>query len=408
MRFTLATVVAALPFLVGAMPTPDASVHIPISKRSTIVDREGVIVKEKLVAHLNHVKAKYQRGFEAYERNTGKPHALVAGRNIKRAQGTEKLTDDESELWYGSISVGTPAKTYTVDFDTGSSDLFLPGPSCGSTCSGHTKYDPSSSSTSKSTGKSFSLAYGDGSTVSGTQYTDTVSIAGLTATGQRLGAAKTYSSGFESSEFPADGLLGMAFQSISDYNASPVFQSLVSQGETSSSVFGFKLTSSDAGLTVGGVDSSAYTGSFHYTPVTQEGYWQVTADSINGGGSEVLTNVDAIVDSGTTLIVGPPSDVEDFYSQIGGKDASSTVGDGYYTFPCSNIPDVSVSIGGATFDIASTFNLGKVSSGSSQCVGGIVGQDIGTDFWILGDVFMSNVYTEFDYGNSRLGFAKLA
>ena len=66
-----------------------------------------------------------------------------------------------------------------VDFDTGSSDLFLPGPSCGSTCSGHTIYDPSSSSTSKSLGKSFSLAYGDGSTVSGTQYTDKVSIAGI-------------------------------------------------------------------------------------------------------------------------------------------------------------------------------------------------------------------------------------
>ena len=67
-----------------------------------------------------------------------------------------------------------------VDFDTGSSDLFLPGPDCGSTCSGHTTYDPSSSSTSKDVGKSFSLAYGDGSTVSGEQYTDTVSIAGLT------------------------------------------------------------------------------------------------------------------------------------------------------------------------------------------------------------------------------------
>lgn len=69
---------------------------------------------------------------------------------------------------------------FSVDFDTGSSDLFLPGPNCGSTCSGHTKYDPSKSSASKSVGQSFSLQYGDGSTVSGEQYTDTVSIAGLT------------------------------------------------------------------------------------------------------------------------------------------------------------------------------------------------------------------------------------
>lgn len=67
-----------------------------------------------------------------------------------------------------------------MDFDTGSSDLFLPGSTCGSTCSGHTLYNPSSSSTAKNVGKTFSLAYGDGSTVSGEQYTDVVTLAGLT------------------------------------------------------------------------------------------------------------------------------------------------------------------------------------------------------------------------------------
>ena len=55
-----------------------------------------------------------------------------------RATGANALTDDNSQLWYGTISVGTPAKTFTgklscthfqrtrvpffltVDFDTGS------------------------------------------------------------------------------------------------------------------------------------------------------------------------------------------------------------------------------------------------------------------------------------------------
>jgi cathepsin D len=69
---------------------------------------------------------------------------------------------------------------WSVDFDTGSSDLFLPASTCGTTCSGHTKYNPSSSSTAVALGKSFTLSYGDGSSVSGKQYTDTVTIAGLT------------------------------------------------------------------------------------------------------------------------------------------------------------------------------------------------------------------------------------
>ena len=67
-----------------------------------------------------------------------------------------------------------------MDFDTGSSDLFVPSVLCGDSCSGHELYNPNASSTSQDLKKTFALAYGDGSTVSGEQYTDVVSIAGLT------------------------------------------------------------------------------------------------------------------------------------------------------------------------------------------------------------------------------------
>jgi cathepsin D len=74
-----------------------------------------------------------------------------------------------------------------VDFDTGSSDLFVPSTTCGETCAGHKAYyNPGASSTSKDLGKTFSLAYGDGSTVQGEQYTDVVSIAGLIVRGVML------------------------------------------------------------------------------------------------------------------------------------------------------------------------------------------------------------------------------
>jgi cathepsin D len=65
-----------------------------------------------------------------------------------------------------------------VAFDTGTSDLFLPGSDCDSTCTGHTLYDPNLSSTSSDVGESFDIQHGDDSTVSGEQYRDTVSIAG--------------------------------------------------------------------------------------------------------------------------------------------------------------------------------------------------------------------------------------
>src|SRR5258708_20704671 len=68
----------------------------------------------------------------------------------------------------------------TVDFDTGSSDLFLPSSKCRADCSGHKLYNPKASSTAKDLHKTFSLSFGDGSTVEGEQYTDVVGLAGLT------------------------------------------------------------------------------------------------------------------------------------------------------------------------------------------------------------------------------------
>ncbi|KAI0319353.1 hypothetical protein OF83DRAFT_818432 [Amylostereum chailletii] len=87
---------------------------------------------------------------EAYVRNTGSvyPSASFLRSSQKgRATRSDSLTDNSENLWYGKVSVGTSAKTFTVDFATGSSDLFLIGPSCGSTCSGHTICTPSDSST---------------------------------------------------------------------------------------------------------------------------------------------------------------------------------------------------------------------------------------------------------------------
>ncbi|KAG0044268.1 hypothetical protein BGZ89_006125, partial [Linnemannia elongata] len=79
---------------------------------------------------------------------------------------------------------------------------------------GHTLYDPSSSSAARDLGRTFELIRDEGAKDSGEQFTDTVSIGGLTAAKQTIGVATQYSSGLESNQFPADGILGMAFESI--------------------------------------------------------------------------------------------------------------------------------------------------------------------------------------------------
>jgi cathepsin D len=64
--------------------------------------------------------------------------------------------------------------------------------------------------------------------------------------------------------------MGMGFQSISQYNAPPVFQTLISEGAVTSQVFGTKFAVSGSELFIGGTNSALYTGSFTYLPLTVE------------------------------------------------------------------------------------------------------------------------------------------
>ncbi|KAI0064042.1 acid protease [Artomyces pyxidatus] len=416
MRFPTEFVLAALPVLSAAVPlaVPARSgISIPISKRSDLRHPDGSVDTHALRASVARSVAKFHVGFSAFHQNTGSAHPLASSAEIPLKRATQvgsALVDSGNDLWYGHISVGTPARDFLVDFDTGSSDLFLPGSNCGSSCEGHAVYNPSASSTSKDRGATFSLAYGDGSTVSGEQYTDVVSIGPLTAVGQTLGAASTYSTGFSSADFPADGLLGMGFQSISVYNSTPFFQTLMSQRTIFDPVFGFKLGDSGSELFLGGVNSGLFKGPLTYVNVTTEGYWQTefTSMSINGRTLLFEHNTAAIIDTGTTLILGDELGVATVYAGIPGAFPAPQYGQGLYTIPCDFKTPISMTFGGQAFAISpDTFNMGQVSEGSKRCIGGLAVETSFESFWIVGDVFLRNVYTAFDVGNARIGFANL-
>ncbi|KAF9520575.1 hypothetical protein BS47DRAFT_1311535 [Hydnum rufescens UP504] len=407
-----AVAVISLPFLVSASPvTVPKGISIPISRRGPTSGPVADIAA--LRAQLAQVGEKYARTLENFKKNTGTGHPLAAVFNApsgltRRATGSDALTDESGIAWHGNVDIGTPPVTFKIDFDTGSSDLLVPSSSC-SSCGSHTRYNPSASSTSSDLGKTFSLQYGDGSTASGEQFTDTVTVAGLTATNQPLGSATTYSSSL--GRQPSDGLMGLAFPSLSSYPATPFFNTLIEERVVSAGQFAFKLASSGSSLFLGGADSSLYTGSINWNPVTVQGYWQIALDAVSTGSSQPVTGVSSIIDSGTTLIIGDSQNVAAFYAAIpGSQDASQTAGPGFYTYPCSSNPSVSLRFGGIAYPVLlSAFNLGPVSEGSSDCIGGVVSQQSGgTGLWIVGDVFMQGVYTVFDFDNSRVGFATLA
>lgn len=65
--------------------------------------------------------------------------------------------------FYGEIGLGSPPQNFKVVFDTGSSNLWVPGSKCSSiACFFHSKFDPEQSQTYRANGTKFAIRYGSG------------------------------------------------------------------------------------------------------------------------------------------------------------------------------------------------------------------------------------------------------
>ena len=184
-----------------------------------------------------------------------------------------------------------------------------------------------------------------------------------------------------------------------------VFSQLVQDGQLEANQFAFYLPSdaSQTGeLVIGGFDSKKFTGTMDWVPLTSETYWEITTDSITLNGKPVTTVKAAIVDSGTSLIAGPVADVKALAALLGAK----VVMGNEYSIDCgavSTAPDLVVNINGKAYSIpASKY----IINGGSACILGITGMDVPNHpLWILGDVFMRQYYTVFDYEKQQIGIA---
>lgn len=203
----------------------------------------------------------------------------------------------------------------------------------------------------------------------------------------------------------ADGILGLAFQTIASDNVVPVFDRMVSEGLVSQSLFSVYLSgNSEQGseLVLGGIDSSHYTGQITWIPLSSATYWQIKMDSVTINGQTVACTggCQAIIDTGTSLIVGPTNDIQNLNSWVG----ASTNQYGESTVNCNNIqsmPEVTFTIGGHAFTIPASAYVFQRSYGCSTGFGGSSQQ-----LWILGDVFIRQFYAIFDTQNQNIGLAQ--
>jgi len=327
-----------------------------------------------------------------------------------RLQATDKvpISNYEDAQYYGPITVGNPPQQFNVIFDTGSSNLWVPAKNC-SNCGLHPKYDASKSSTYEPNGTIFHVLYGSGP-VSGYYVVDNVGWGKNTVQSQIFAEVDDVSglgAGYTLGKF--DGILGMGFYSISMDGTPTVFDDLFSQGLIDQYVFAFYLTTNvsvPGELTLGGYDSSRFTGAPQYVPLSQTTYWETKLDSLLVGTTSQTTATKVILDTGTSTLAGPSKDVANIAAQLGAHAISDT---GEYIIACAKaatLPNITIGMGG--FDFILTGKEYLLDEGTADCVLGILGIDVSPPtgpLWIMGDVFIRKYYTIFDVANKRLGFA---
>ncbi|KAI1659230.1 acid protease [Daldinia decipiens] len=320
--------------------------------------------------------------------------------SVSNAAGIDQDGTDYS--YFLEAAFGSEGKKMYMLVDTGASTTWVMGSGCVTTaCAKHNTYGPNDSKTYKDTEEGYSVEYGSGA-VSGHVVSDSISIAGLEVT-MPFGVANITSDQF--SQFPFEGILGLSMVD------GTWLTHLKDAKLIDANVFGIALNrkadgTNDGEVAFGAPNKAKYTGDISYTGLQSEDSWAIPMDDVLfGGNSAGVKGRLAYIDTGTTFVFGPPADVAALYKLIPG---SKTIDNGKtYTVPCDTDGEVAFSFSGKAYTASSRDFITAPNTGGT-CFGSVYGFEFIPGAWLVGDMFLKNVYSVFDMDQKRIGFAARA
>lgn len=297
----------------------------------------------------------------------------IAAINLSGAkyQATVSANPEYFDAAYLSpVTIG--GQTLNLDFDTGSSDLWVFSTNLpASVQAGHDVYDPKKSNTSVAIpGATWSITYADGTGARGNVYNDTVTVGGLKIPNQAVELASSLSDEFVS-DTDRDGTFGLAFPNINtitpkqrtDFMFTAVQQKALQQNVFTADLKKGKPGSYDFGF----INSTKYTGSITYTNVdSSQGFWSFTFTGYGVGSNYTTTQMTGVADTGTSIVFLPDAIVNAYWAKVPG--ASYDDNYGAFTFPCSaTLPSFTIGVGSTKFVLPGTYlNYGPLSQTSKS------------------------------------------
>ena len=295
---------------------------------------------------------------------------------------------------------------------------------------GQTTYDPSKSTNAVDLLKSDRAKYGDGDLVNVWMYNDTVTVGKLTVPSVMFGAAPSQGikTAFQMSK--ANGILGLGFptdrENAGRRNLVQVLYDLRLVNHASFALIGPRVDPKLAEkidnqvimqprgtFVIGSVDPAYYTGQIAWCPqIISTNRWIVKLDKIIINRKVVFENQLAFIDIGTVYIVASPFNFDKTKAFITGAKPIASKSGNMFFYPADNLQSVGFTFGGREINLQpQDFGLGGIKSQKGSMCSSIVRLDdwgFAENLWVIGGIFLDNVVTIFDYGESKVGFADIS
>jgi Eukaryotic aspartyl protease len=357
-----------------------------------------------------------------------------------RAESAEISLGNAKILYFLNVTIGTPPQPFSLQLDTGSSDIWIPS-SESNVCIQSTEacqlgaFDSSASSTFVDVLRNaFQIQYVDGSEIQGDYIADVLSMGDrVTLQNMTMGLASTAST--------ALGIMGIGYpagESVVALDPTAVYPNIidqmVKQGVINSRAYSLylnDLTADSGNILFGGVDTNKYSGDLIALPVQDDAEsGDLTSFTVaftgltvvDSSGRSQLTRdniaVPAILDSGTTKTYFP-DDLANAILEGVGVTTDETLGD---VVPCSVGNEEATFVfefggkGGATINVSlSQFvtpllnfdsSAPTFEDGSEACSFGI--SAAGNDPVLFGDTFLRSAYVVYDLDNNEIALAQAA